>query len=145
MPPRRICPDGERWCPDCARERYGAGCVPLDEFRGEQHYCKRHELARKRASRAQSLAASEEARAKKRAHDRRYRERHKDQRQAYLVEWKRRHAEKVASWYARWAKANPEKRRESQEAWRRRRSERPDAYRFKVDHAPRPEYDPGDD
>lgn len=141
MPPRRVCPEGDgyRWCPDCGR------CKPLAEFGRGQDYCKPHQLARVSAARAKALATSEEARAKKRAADARYRERHKGQRTEYMRTWKRRNADKVAAWYARWAEQNPNKRRATQEAWRERRKLRAAAYRFKVDHAPRPEYDPGDD
>lgn len=145
MPPPRHCPDDERWCPDCARERGGSGCTPLPDFNQGQDYCRRHMLARKNASRAKTLATSEEARAKKRAADKRYRERHATERATYLQTWKKRNSQKVAQWYARWVAANPEKRRESQDAWRQRRSLRGETYRQKVDHAPRPEYDPRDE
>lgn len=91
------------------------------------------------------LATSEEARRKKRAADARYRERHVAERAAYLKAWKKRNAQKVAQWYARWVKANPEKRQISRDAWRERRTLRADRYRFKVDQAPRSEYDPRDE
>jgi hypothetical protein len=141
VPTRRVCPEGDgyKWCPDCRR------CVPLAEFNRGQDYCKPHQLVRVSAARAKALATSEEARAKKRAADARYRERHKGQHAAYMRTWKRRNADKVAAWYARWAEQNPDKRRATQEAWRERRKLRAAAYRFKTDYAPRPEYDPGDE
>jgi hypothetical protein len=145
VPPKRPCPDGERWCPDCARERGGSGCTPLTEFGANKKFCRRHLQARKIASRAKMLATSEEARRKKRAADKRYRDRHVVERADYLKGWKKRNPEKVAAWYARWVKANPEKRQASRDAWRNRQTLRADRYRFKTDYAPRPEYDPRDE
>lgn len=137
MPPRRICPEGDgwKWCPDCGH------CKPLAEFNKEQDYCRPHQLARTSASRARALASSPEARAKKRAADKRYREAHAAERAAYLKVWKRQNAPKVAAWYARWAAQNPEKRRASQRAYVERQRLRPERYRFKTDFAPRREYD----
>lgn len=141
MPPRRVCPEGDgyKWCPDCGH------CKPLAEFDKGQDYCKPHMRARKSASRAKALATSEAARAKKRMADKRYREAHREQRVAAATAWKRRNPDKVAAWYARWAASNPEKRRASQDAYRARQRLRAERYRFKVDRAPRPEYDPRDE
>lgn len=141
MPPRRHCPEGEgyKWCPDCGH------CKPLDAFNRGQDYCREHQAARVSAARARALATNPEARAKKRAADKRYRESHAAERAAYMRTWKRLNAPKVALWYARWAAANPEKRRASQQAYVERRRLRPERYRFKIDHAPRPEYDPRDE
>lgn len=139
MPPRRSCPEGDGWryCPDCGR------CVPATDF--ARDYCKAHQYARSASSRARSLATSEAARAKKRAADKRYRERHKDERNAASRGWKQRNPLKVQAWYAAWVRRNPELRRRSQEAYRERRRLRAERYRFKVDAAPRPEYDPRDE
>lgn len=140
MPPRRPCAEGPdwKWCPDCGR------CQPPAQWNAGQSYCKAHQLARASAARAKLLAASETARLRKRAADARYRAAHAAERAASTRDWKRRNPDKVAAWYARWAAENPERRRASQEAYRERRRIRAAAYRFKADHAPRPEYDPRD-
>lgn len=123
MPPKRECPDGERWCPDCARERSGPGCTPLDEWNAGQSYCKRHQMARSNAWR--SNLPEEVARERRRAADRAYRERHKDDRREYTNAWKKRNPMKVAAWYSAWAERNPERRRRSQDAYRARHRVRP--------------------
>lgn len=142
MPPKKVCPEGEgwKWCPDCGH------CRPLADFNQNQAYCREHQAARKAASIAAALARNPEAyRESVRAAHARYRERHQEKRNAVTNAWKRRNHHKVSAWYSRWAAANPEKRRASQQAYRDRKRLRPETYRFKVDQAPRPEYDPRDD
>lgn len=136
--PAKTCPEGQRYCPDCAAEGL-EGCRPLDEFgppvkaaryKGGVRwpaFCKRHKHLRETKRRAAAPEGSQ-TRDSMRAASRRHYQRYKDdddwkaRRASILKAYRQRNKAQIAASYKAWAAANRERRRAIWRAWKARHS-----------------------
>lgn len=134
--PAKACPEGQRYCPDCAADGLD-GCRPIEEFGppvkaarykgGVRYpaYCKRHAYKRETTRRVAAPEGSA-TRTWMREAGRRHYQRHKDDpdwktnRAAIYKAYRGRNPAKLAALYKAWAERNPEQRKASIAAFRAR-------------------------
>jgi hypothetical protein len=137
--PAKACPEGQRYCPDCAAEGLD-GCRPVDEFYVKKAagskggvrytaYCKRHWNLRSTISKRKAAPDSPRRESQRRAAQAHYQRNkdapaYKERQRANSAAYRKRNPEKAAAMHQAWVEGNREQHRRHNQAYRERQRAR---------------------
>jgi hypothetical protein len=137
--PAKACPEGQRYCPDCAAEGLD-GCRPVDEFyvkkaAGDKSgvrytaYCKRHWNLRSTLSKRNAAPDSPRRESQRRAAQAHYQRNkdtaaYKEQQRTNSAAYRKRNPEQAAAMHKAWVEGNREQHRRHNQTYRERKRAR---------------------